>query len=419
MPDNTQADPVAPIKAELDGLRKDITEKFASKSDASALNTKLVEIEGKLKDVEIKVKDRVLDEPLLGLFKDAREFWYTGLCAMGARNGISPEEANKKIYGDGGYVARMKEFVSKSPTGFNEAFDADGGIFLVPQIASGLLTVDATTAGFPEAALNFPVSGLTYSMNALVDKNHSTSVAGGVTVSRKGEGVSPDKSKSAFEQITWKVTKQSGYTDITDEMMEDASAVAAIIPTLFAKQFAFVSEGDFLYDGSGAGEPLAALHANNPAVLTVPKEAGQAADTIVLANLLKMRSRVFGYSQSYWYATQDIIPQVAQITLGNAPIFLPSGKEDVSDTILGRPVKYTEHASALGDLNDIALVNPTQYGIANRQGVTMQESIHVRFLQGEKTIKFTKRNDGQPLWKSVLTPKKGLTRSPFVNLEAR
>lgn len=397
----------------------DRLDSFVKKEDLTPIDTKLTALEADITGIrnDIKTKDKVLEDPYLG-FKSTEDFWHTLVCSIGAKGNVPPEAAMKLMKGDGGYLPKVRELL-KSTTGFNEAQDADGGIFLVDQIASGLLKTEASTAGFAASALNFPVAQLTYSMNALVDKNHTTSVSGGVTVSRLGEGVSPTKSKAAFEKVSWKVTKQGGYTDITEEMLEDAGALSSMIPMLFAQQFEFEAEADFLYDGTGAGEPLAALHANNPAILTVSKEVGQAADTIVLANLLKMRARIYNYAQAFWYATHDIIPQIAQITLGNSPIFLPSGTADVSDTILGRPVKYTEHASALGDLNDIALVEPKQYGIANRRGVTSQSSIHVRFLQGETTLRFTKRNDGQPLWKSVLTPKKGNTRSPFVNLEAR
>ena len=48
------------------------------------------------------------------------------------------------------------------------------------------------------------------------------------------------------------------------------------------------------------------------------------------------------------------------------------------------------------------------------------ESIHVRFLNHERTFKFWQENDGQPWWRSVLTPKESTdTLSPVVVLAER
>jgi HK97 family phage major capsid protein len=402
----------------VDGLK----DKFVTLESAEKLNKSVNELTQEMKDVKasITTKDKELEHPLLGLFKSPDEFWIALLSSNGTgQHGLPREQAQKLLNGENGYVSRVKAMLEKSTTGFNEAQDADGGLFLIPQIASGLMVTPAKLSNFASQVRSFPISGVTYEMNALVDKNHSTSIAGGITVSRFGEGVSPTKSKAAFEKVTWKVSKQGGYTDITEEALADIPALAGLIPGLFQRAFDAADERDFLYQGLGAGEPVAALSASNPSLVTVAKETGQAADTIVLENILKMRSRCVDYGSAYWYATQDMIPQLATILNGNVPIFLASGTSDVPDTILGRPVIYTEYAAALGDLNDLALVSPKHYGIANRQGVTSQSSIHVRFLQGETTLRFVKRNDGQPLWKSVLTPVNGNTRSPFVNLAAR
>lgn len=416
MPEANLAD-VAKSIGDIGESVKTLSENAVTKNDVQPLQTKLNDLEQQIK--EIKVGDpNDLKDSVVGLYKSADEFW-TDFFQARSTDSSRREAAHGRIFGDKGYISRVNVMLEKSTTGLNSAQDADGAIFLVPQISDTLLTTDVQLAGFESDALSFPVSGPTFEMRALVDKNHSSSVAGGVTVSRKGEGVSPDKSKPAFEKIMWKITKQTGYTDVTEELLADAPAAARLVPSLFALAFRSADESDFLYNGTGAGEPLAALHANNAALVTISKEVGQQADTIVLENILKMRARVIDYGMAYWYATQDVIPQIATITLGDMPIFLPSGTSDVPDRILGRPVKYTEHASALGDINDFALVSPKHYGVANRLGVQSSSSIHVRFLQGETTLRFIKRNDGQPLWKSALTPTKGTTKSPFVNLEAR
>jgi hypothetical protein len=264
-------------------------------------------------------------------FKSPADFYMTLAVAVGAkdvRGGIktlSQDEASQRIKGKDGYVAKMTAaLVQKGALGINEAVDSDGAIFLMPEIAAGLLTTEAQIVNVRNYAHNFPVSGLSYEMPALVDKDHSTSVAGGVVVSRKGEAAAPDASKPAFEKVNFKVTKQTGITYITEEMLADAVALAGLIPGLFGLAMDFAEAGDFLTDGSGAGEPLAAFHANNPSLITVAAEAAQTATTLNVANVLKMRSRCYDYGGAVWVANQDILPQIATFTIGNMPVYLPS-----------------------------------------------------------------------------------------------
>jgi len=47
-------------------------------------------------------------------------------------------------------------------------------------------------------------------------------------------------------------------------------------------------------------------------------------------------------------------------------------------------------------------------------------SVHVKFIYDEMTFRTTYRVDGQPAWKSPITPfKSSNTLSPFVTLQAR
>jgi HK97 family phage major capsid protein len=100
-------------------------------------------------------------------------------------------------------------------------------------------------------------------------------------------------------------------------------------------------------------------------------------------------------------------------------IFTPSREAGFPDQILGRPVFYSEFASALGSVGDIGLYNFSQYLEGIYAPLQSAESVHVRFIQHERTFKFWLRNAGAPWWRSPLTPNKGDTLSPFVVLAAR
>ena len=70
-------------------------------------------------------------------------------------------------------------------------------------------------------------------------------------------------------------------------------------------------------------------------------------------------------------------------------------------------------------MGDLILVNWAEYIEALYQGLQQAESIHVRFVNHERSFKFWVRNCGQPWWSTALTPKYGDTLSPLVTLAAR
>jgi HK97 family phage major capsid protein len=88
----------------------------------------------------------------------------------------------------------------------------------------------------------------------------------------------------------------------------------------------------------------------------------------------------------------------------------------------GRPVIPTEYCSALGTAGDIALVDMSQYAISDRGDVRADSSIHLQFLTDEVAFRFLFEIDGQPTWRSALTPYQataGRTLSAFVGLATR
>jgi HK97 family phage major capsid protein len=411
------ADPTKDIVQEAAEAHKAQMKAFGKEVAEEAIATYLSAATGNKtgKKVVITTHDNALDDPKLG-FKNGVEFWYTWCQAQCGKSVDAVEGAKKRLFGDGGYVKSLE--ARFKATGQNEAIDSEGGVFVLPEFSTETLMVKPTLALIRQYARTFSMAGSSYSIRARVDKNHTTSVAGGITVTRKFEGVASDRSKATFELVTFKPTKLTGYTAFTDEIKEDAPAFASLFPQMFADAIASQEESDFL-TGTGAGEPLGAFHANNTSKKTVSKESGQAADTIVIANVLKMRAACYNYNQAIWLINQDAIPQLAVMYIGQVPVWLPSAKEDVPDMLLGRPVRYTDHGEAIGDLGDIRLGNFQEYGVADRGGLNTATSMHVKFLEGEELLKFWRRGDGQPLWRAVLTPVKGATRSPFVDLEAR
>ncbi len=238
--------------------------------------------------------------------------------------------------------------------------------------------------------------------------------AGTVTAS------SPKLTKRSLE-----LEKLMALVYATDELLEDSSAIDSLITELVSDELSFQLD-DSIFNGSGSGLPLGINNSN--CMITVAKETGQTADTIVYENIVKMRSRLWARSRgnSIWYINQDIEPELQTMALvvgtGGVPVYMPAAGLAGSpyDTLFGRPVIPTEHNATLGDKGDIILADMSQYRLIDKGGIKKSSSIHVRFLYDEQVFKFTYRVNGAPLWSTVLTPFKGTnTQAPFINLAAR
>jgi HK97 family phage major capsid protein len=245
---------------------------------------------------------------------------------------------------------------------------------------------------------------------------------GGIQIYRKPEGVAATAKKPKYAQLRWELKKLIGLSYTTDELEADAGAHAAIVQQAFAEEFAFVID-DEIFRGEGGSQMLGIL--NSDCFVSQAKETSQTADTIVYENLVKMYSRFIGRS-GVWLANRDCFPQLATMSLtvgtGGGPVYLPpNGAADSPyGTLLGMPLVFTEQSATVGDLGDIVLADLSQYYVIEKGGLNGAVSAHVKFIEDEMAYRWTLRNDGQPIWKSAITPYKGsATRSPFVGLAAR
>jgi HK97 family phage major capsid protein len=101
-------------------------------------------------------------------------------------------------------------------------------------------------------------------------------------------------------------------------------------------------------------------------------------------------------------------------------MFNPARGIDVPDTILGRPVIFTEYCSSIGTVGDVLLCVWSEYLAGILQGIQTAESMHVRFENNERAFRFTIRQAGEPWWRSALTPANSTnTLSPFVAIGTR
>ncbi len=257
---------------------------------------------------------------------------------------------------------------------------------------------------------------------------------GGVRAYWMAEGIEKTLSKSKFGQLELNLNKVACLGYATDELLQDTTAMEALLMQAFANELTFVIE-NALIRGTGAGQPLGILNA--PALISVAEESAQAAGTLRGDNILQMWARMDVRSRpnAVWFHSQDVEPdlwklsaytqavQGAAAVTDSMPMIVPHTfgfNTSEFPLLMGRPLIPVEYCSTVGTQGDIILADMTQYIVIDKGGAVPASSMHVRFIQDEMAFRLVYRIDGQPWWPAPLTPFLGTnTTSPFVVCDTR
>lgn len=330
----------------------------------------------------------------------------------------------------------------------NEAVPSEGGFLVGADVSEKIFMRSYMTGSILRRCQKQPISATSDRLKLRVvdeDSRADGQRFGGVLAFWQNEADTFLNSRPKFREIELNLNKLTALVFITDELMADAPALEAWVMNNLPDEITFRVE-DALVNGTGAGQPLGIL--NSGALISQAGDGNEVAHNPDVADVLAMFSRFWfpglkegdsiaaiqkeGISPSAaqsacWLIDQTLLPGLWQLNIGNAGLatillYHPPGYSGAGPggSLLGLPVIPTEHNLSLGNKGDIVLSDWSQYLLADKGGVQSAYSMHVRFLQGEGTFRFTLRIDGQTPWKKPLTPKSGgSTLSPFITLAAR
>lgn len=368
-----------------------------------------VEAEAERPVVE-SVRANLLDSPTFN-FKSLGEF---AMAARGKGRGAHSDERILELKG--------------AVTGNNETIDSDGGILTPPEFAKQIW--DGANRGSMSLVpycdvYNIMGKSISFPANAETSRANGSRY-GGINAYWLSEGAQGTNAHPKVRQLVLEPKKIMALVPVTEELLEDAGPVITDYLNRAATEEIGFKLNDAIVNGTGAGQPKGFLQSSS--TVSVAKEAGQAATTIVYKNVLNMYSRmhVRGMANFVWFINQDTLPQLAQMTMpvgtGGLPVFLPPGGASASpySTLFGRPVIPTEWNATLGTTGDIVAADLGFYALAFRGALRSAVSIHLRFDYDEQVFKFALRADGQPWLASAITPFKGsATVSPIIKLDTR
>lgn len=314
-------------------------------------------------------------------------------------------------------------------TGLGETVSSDGGYLVQHDMATELLRRTYEMGAVLSRVRRIPVSGNARGLiiNAVNETDRATgSRWGGIRAYWEEEAGTATASAPKFRKMELTLKKLIGLCYATDELLQDASALETVISEGFREEFTFQIE-DAIINGNGSGVPLGIL--NSPSVVSITKETGQTATTLVANNIIKMWARMWARSRAtaVFLYNQDIEPQLFTMSIpvgtGGIPVYMPANglSQAPYGTLLGRPAIPVEYCATMGTVGDIICADLSQYVLIEKGGLQSAASVHVRFINDEMTYRFVLRVDGQPLWNAALTPFKGTsnTQSPFVAIATR
>ena len=250
---------------------------------------------------------------------------------------------------------------------------------------------------------------------------------GGVRVYTDSELGQITSSATKFNKIKLAPEKLTGMYYASNKILMNATFLGQEMTQLFTEEFAFKTQ-DLVMEGTGAGQALGIK--NCDAKISIAKESGQAAATILSENILNMIMRFYqrgGAGSVVWLGNRNIYKTLREMTYATgtagelARMFVPPGIGGTNGSMEGIPVVFIEQAESLGTAGDLWLCDFSQYLCVDYGNINEASSIHFKFDYDQTTFRFVYSFDGQPRLTAPITPFKGTssTVSPFVNIAVR
>lgn len=312
-----------------------------------------------------------------------------------------------------------------------ESSGITGGYTVPPEMSKQLLTIAAENQVFAPKCSKMPIAAKSITVPSL-DLTGTTAgrspFLGGLVATWHAEAQSRDESEPTFRQTELTAWELSFYTLASNTLLADnAVALDSFLTTLFSMAIDWYTEYAFLR-GDGVGKPLGVLSC--PALVSITR--GTTA-RIRWVDVATMESRLLAASadRAIYLAHQSIKPDLFQMhdSQGNQtaygagrPVFISSDggmSKKLPDTLVGRPIYYSEKLPVLGTAGDLLLVDPFFYLLGTRMEIEIAVSAHAAFRTNQMAWRIVWRGDGRPWLANSITLADGShTVSPFVAIAA-
>jgi len=294
---------------------------------------------------------------------------------------------------------RTVDMMTRTITG-----STNGGEYLLPltQVPE-IFSVSNAQPGLFQYARRYNVPGRSLRIPYLLqDEGTSTlnrPMAGKIAdVTIVGEGATKPSREPSFGQRILTMYKYAAITEFGDELLGDdfTGELPAEVTAAVGGQTINKINEDITIDGTGSSMPLGAFNTNNTALLKVLRNTSSQFKAV---DAFAMYERHTHGPNSVWMISRRVLAQLfAMQTTNNTMVtWIPNLRDKPQMTLLGLPVIVTDLLPTLGTEGDVALVNGDFYAMGLRQALTVESSIHYKFVNDITTYRFVARAGGIPL----------------------
>ena len=213
------------------------------------------------------------------------------------------------------------------------------------------------------------------------------------------------------------------------ELLSDSDyAIEAYLRETLRAELNWQIDKSIMWGGGGA-DPQGFM--NGGSLISVAKESGQAADTVVTENIVKMQARCHSNDGKtpVWLTSKSVGPQVATFDVGNFPVAININNGGIaaapSRMLRGWEMLDSEFCAQVGSSGDIVAADLWGYKAIMRSLIREDVSMEYAFLTDQNALRVIIGFDGKPLYPSAITPYRPPgsdavdTLSPFVSLAVR
>ena len=322
---------------------------------------------------------------------------------------------------------RLRSFPRAAGQG--EYSGGEGGYLVPHQLTASILGPLFSESGVLSRVNLLPMSSNVLTAAGFKTTDTSSGAVGGLELKWEGEGETLDSQTGVLGSIFLRAKKGAILVECSNELLEDSVAASVQLEQIMRNAARFGLERAIL-TGDGVGRPRGVL--NDVGLITVAKESGQAADTLIFENIVNTASRVHPsvLANSVWVASPSVLPQLlslafpikdasANVVGGSQVPITVEGEPVGMYRLMGLPLLLSETLPQLGDKGDLMLVNFGEYLFSLRTDLQIEMSPHLRFDKDKTVFRLRVRCDGQGRWDGPATPLNGNSLSWAVCLAER
>lgn len=256
--------------------------------------------------------------------------------------------------------------------------------------------------------------------------NYTTAPSAGDTATLSGlvlrwteEGAAVNQSEPTLRQLELTNYELSGYSKLSNSLLQDSPALETFLRSLFAEGVAWFEDYAFLR-GDGVKKPLGAVTwvSNNSFT-----QSRSAASAFALADAAKLYGKLLrGMAmpgEITWAIHPTVVEKLLTMTGGDRLIFLNTARETPTWQILGHDVDVTEKLPALNTAGDVLFANWSHYYIGDRKQYEVAFSEHAGFTTNQTYFRVVSRVGGHPWIRDKMTLSDATsTLGSFVTLAA-